>query len=104
MKKKTYIKEGVYQKSNKKIGGALDLNKEVLDTLVDKGVIGTTNCCQYYLTPANFDSIEDVDAAITAGTIPLGAFYIVSPEGQDTVELGFIRRADGGLVRTSLYD
>lgn len=54
MKKKTYIKEGAYQKvtntPSKKIKGALDFNKEVLDTLVDKDVIGTTDCCSYFPT------------------------------------------------------
>lgn len=50
MKKKTYIKEGVYQKSNKVIKGALDLNKEVLDTLVSKDLVGTVDCCSYFIT------------------------------------------------------
>lgn len=49
MKTKAYIKQGSYQRSSKKINGALDINKEVLDTLVDKGLISTEDCCNYFL-------------------------------------------------------
>lgn len=49
MKTKAYVKQGSYQRSSKKINGALDVNKEVLDTLVDKGLINTEDCCTYSL-------------------------------------------------------
>ena len=53
MKKKTYTKQGAYQKidntKGKQIKGALDFNKEVLDILVDKGLATTENCCNYGL-------------------------------------------------------
>ncbi len=52
MKKKTYIQPGAYQKipntAGANIKGALNFNKEVLDTLVDKDVLGTVDCCQYF--------------------------------------------------------
>lgn len=51
MKKKTFIKEGAYQKvdnsKGKVIRGALDLSKEILDVLVNKGLITTEDCCNY---------------------------------------------------------
>lgn len=103
MKKKTFIKEGVYQKSNKVIKGALDLNKEVLDTLVSKNVIATNNCCNYYLSPVSFESSEDLQNALSEGLLPEGTIYIIT-DGQNTSGFGFIRTADGGLSSTSLWD
>lgn len=73
MKKKTFIKEGAFQKvpNNKgtTIKGALNLNKEILDTLVDKDIIGTTDCCQYFpLIPTILESqSEDL---VGSGAIP----------------------------------
>jgi len=52
MKKKTYIKQSAFQKVENTRGtdikGALNLNKEVLDTLVDKTLAGTVDCCLYF--------------------------------------------------------
>lgn len=63
MKKKTYIKQGAFQKVENTRGtdikGALNLNKEVLDTLVDKDVIGTTDCCSYFPTIPVIDELAN---------------------------------------------
>lgn len=80
MKKKTYIKQGVYQKVENTRGtdikGALNLNKEVLDTLVDKDVLGTTNCCQYYLT-ATTVLVDEFESLFNTGAFPPNSFVSV---------------------------
>lgn len=89
MKKKTYIKEGAYQKvtntPSKKIKGALDFNKEVLDTLVDKDVIGTTDCCSYFPTIPVLRELDDhvPPSAEEIAHVPVfGLFIIVSSENE----------------------
>lgn len=48
-KVKTWIKQGFYEKlpSSKSLRGALDLEQEIMDTLVRKGLATTEDCCTY---------------------------------------------------------
>lgn len=79
MKKKTYIKEGVYQKSNKVIKGALDLNKEVLDTLVNKRLADSNDCCSYFIT---VNPIEVVNATTPTpeeiASVPINGLFMTT--------------------------
>lgn len=93
MKKKTYIKQGAYQKVENTRGvdikGALNLNKEVLDTLVDKDVLGTTNCCQYYLTSTTV--LEDeFESLLNAGAFPPNSFISVVDINGTLSHLAFV--------------
>lgn len=76
MKKKTYIKQGAFQKVENTRGvdikGALNLNKEVLDTLVDKDVLVTTDCCGYFPT---FPILENTEESLSMLPI-LGVAWI----------------------------
>lgn len=73
MKTKAYIKQGSYQRSSKKISGALDVNKEVLDTLVDKDLASTTDCCSYFLKLP----VEGIDFQST-DVVPIGGLFMTS--------------------------
>lgn len=91
MKKKTWLKEGVYQKldntKGKRIKGALDFNKEVLDTLVDKDLVVTANCCNYFPSAPVVGQITPLPTTIAAGDWPFevevpiyGMFIIEDPD------------------------
>ena len=105
MKKKTYIKQGAYQKVENTRGtdikGALNLNKEVLDTLVDKNVLGTTNCCQYYLTPTTVLA-DEFESLFDAGAFPPNSFVVGVDEEGNLQALYFIFLVDGGLVASEI--
>lgn len=87
MKTKAYIKQGSYQRSSKKINGALDVNKEVLDTLVDKEVLGTVNCCQYFLKLPQIG----VDF-LSEELVPIGGMFLT--ESGDTIAF---KGSDGSI-------
>ena len=84
-KVKTWIKQGFYEKlpSSKSLRGALDLQQEILDSLIREGLVGTVNCCDYFpVIPSLTESDEDL------AKIPLGGIAIIgtsmfykSPEG-----------------------
>lgn len=104
MKKKTFIKEGAYQKidntKSNKIKGALDLNKEVLDTLVDKNVLGTTDCCQYFLKPLLIDipNYDDPPEEVT-NSIPTFGIFVTTNGVEFAV---WIKTPDGGVLPFSI--
>lgn len=105
MKKKTFIKEGAFQKvpNNKgtTIKGALNLNKEVLDTLVDKDVLGTTDCCKYFPTiPSILESqAEDL---IYGGAIPPNSLVIMVNEDGEFQNLVFVYLQNGEYIGSLL--
>lgn len=107
MKRKVLLKASTFQKVENTRGtdikGALNLNKEVLDTLVDKDLIATNNCCNYYLSPVFFETDEDLQNALSEGLLPEGTIYIIT-DGQNTLEFGFIRAEFGELSSNSLWD
>lgn len=84
-KVKTWIKQGFYEKlpSSKSLRGALDLQQEVMDSMIREGLVGTVNCCDYFpVLPQLTESDEDL------AKIPLGGLAIIndvivykSPEG-----------------------
>lgn len=105
MKKKTYIKQGAFQKVENTRGtdikGALNLNKEVLDTLVDKDVLGTTNCCQYYLTPTTVLD-DDIEGLLDEGAFPPNSFVVGVDEEGNLRGLYFIFLVDGVLASSEI--
>lgn len=105
MKKKTYIKQAAYQKVDNTRGtdikGALNLNKEVLDTLVDKNVLGTTNCCQYFPTiPSILDS--QAEGLIIEGAIPPNSFFITVNGDGEFQDLLFVYLQNGEYTSITL--
>lgn len=105
MKKKTYIKQAAYQKVDNTRGtdikGALNLNKEILDTLVDKDIIGTTNCCQYFPTiPTILNSQAEV--LIVSGEIPPNSLVITVDADGAFVNLLFVYLLNGEYTSITL--
>jgi len=85
MKKKTYIQPGAYQKipntAGANIKGALNFNKEVLDTLVDKDVLSTSDCCSYFpRVPSLLDTQFSEDYVLT---LPVGSLFMIVDENGD---------------------
>lgn len=104
MKTKAYIKQGSYQRSSKKINGALDVNKEVLDTLVDKEVIGTVNCCQYFPL-VSVMSIEEFNNLTANLGIPPNTFVSVVDENGYLQGLYFVySTSEGGLTTQLMFN
>lgn len=70
---------GTYSKKTKinRSQPGLDLARTVTDTLENKGLIGTADCCDYYLTVARIAVATDTapTEAEMAG-IPLGGLFI----------------------------
>lgn len=105
MKKKTYIKEEAFQKvSNNKgtdIKGALNLNKEVLDTLVDKDIITTEDCCTYTLSIPRVLQADVTPEWIS--TRPLDSFFIQVDASGNLTNLCFVSTFGGDKDFISLY-
>ncbi len=98
MKKKTFLKQGAYQKvdntKGNRIKGALDLNKEVLDTLVDKSLASTLDCCKYFPQVPSLVASGDVEEIMVS--YPVGTLIMVVDENGDYILLALIIQADGG--------
>ncbi len=77
------------------------LNKEVLDTLVDKNVLGTTNCCQYYLTPTTVLA-DEFESLFDAGAFPPNSFVSSIDEEGNLQGLYFIFLNSGALDFSSV--
>lgn len=97
MKTKAYIKQGSYQRSSKKINGALDVNKEVLDTLVDKEVIGTTDCCNYFPTIPTIESLAGnfPPTSEQIAHVPVGGLFTITAEGDPNCFVIYIKSPNG---------
>lgn len=101
MKKKTWLKEGVYQKldntKGKRIKGALDFNKEVLDTLVDKDVIETTDCCSYFPTIPEIVELRDQfpPAAERIAHVPNWGLFRITTSGDESCAVIYIKLPNG---------
>lgn len=105
MKKKTYIKQGAFQKVDNTRGtdikGALNLNKEVLDTLVDKDVLGTTDCCQYFPTiPSILESQSEY--LLFSGAIPPNSLVITVNGDGEFQNLSFVYLQNGEYTSITL--
>ena len=97
MKNKTFIKQSAYQKvpntAGANIKGALNLNKEVLDTLVDKDVLSTVDCCQYFpRVPSLLDSQFSEDYVLS---LPVGSLFIIVDENGDINNLYIVLQLGG---------
>lgn len=106
MKKKTYIKQGAYQKVENTRGtdikGALNLNKEVLDTLVDKGLASTNDCCNYYIGSVPRILQSEVTPEYVQ-SLPLDSFFVQVDVSGNFANLCFVSTIGGVKDFASIY-
>ncbi len=97
MKKKTFLKQGAFQKvdntKGNRIKGALDLNEEVLDTLVDKSLTSTVDCCKYFPQVPSLLNTDDVDEIIIS--YPVGTLIMIVDENGDYISLVLVVQESG---------
>lgn len=98
MKKRTYLKQGAFQKvdntKGNRIKGALDLNKEVLDTLVDKSLASTLDCCNYFNRISTV--LENQYSEEQLLSLPVGTIFIpVDADGNVTDNLNIVLQLGG---------
>lgn len=78
-KVKTWIKQGFYEKlpSSKSLRGALDLQQEIMDSMIREGLVGTVNCCVYYPVIPVIDVVDaQTPTADETSNVPCNGLFI----------------------------
>ena len=92
---------GTYSKKTKinRSQPGLDLARTVADTLENKGVLGTVNCCDYFPTVPRIVAVDaGVPTESEMANVPIGGIFIAYPAASPTVWYARIKvTADSSL-------
>ncbi len=101
-KVKTWIKQGFYEKlpSSKSLRGALDLQQEIMDSMIREGLAGTVNCCDYFPTIPEIVELRGQfpPTAEQIVHVPKWGYFIITQIGDENCAAIYIKLPNGNPV------